>query len=235
MNVKALQEAIISGDLPAVQEIVDQNPSLVNEDDEYAWRPIFHAGLRRHLDIVRYLINQGADLSTHDGYVMHYAGEVPNNKEVVSLLVQYGGLDAHTEPASPIARQFIHAVFLANVQRVHAMLRTHSDLVHERFARRDTALHHAARNGDMDMVGMLVAHGVDVNAMSEAGHFPLYCAAGHGHVDATRVLVENGADLATTINDQTTSEWLRQYTDEDVQYQACLEVLENASLYGFDV
>jgi hypothetical protein len=34
------------------------------------------------------------------GYVLHYAGEVPNNKEVVSLLLQNGGLDAHLRLAN---------------------------------------------------------------------------------------------------------------------------------------
>jgi len=185
MDAKALQEAVIKGDLNAVMEIIEKDPSLVNQDDEYKWRPIFHAGLRRHYDIMKYLIDQGADLSAHDGYAVHYAGEVPDNKKVLSLLVEYGGLDAHTEPASDVARQFICAVFLANAQRVRAMLREHPELVREGYARGDTALHHAARNGDQEIVEILVENGADVNAMTEPGHFPLYCAAGHGHVETT--------------------------------------------------
>lgn len=58
MDVKTLQEAVTKGDLDAVVGIVEQDPSLVNQDDEYEWRPIFHAGLRRHYDIVKYLIDQ---------------------------------------------------------------------------------------------------------------------------------------------------------------------------------
>ena len=84
---------------------------------------------------------------SHDGYVVHYAGEVPDNKEVVSLLVAYGGLDAHTNPSTELARQFIYADFLANVPRVSAMLSDNAGLSRERYARGDTALHHAARNG----------------------------------------------------------------------------------------
>ena len=34
-----------------------------------------HAGLRRHYDVVKYLIDCGADLAAHDGYAIHYAGE----------------------------------------------------------------------------------------------------------------------------------------------------------------
>ena len=176
---------------------------------------------------MKYLIDCGADLAAHDGYAMHYAGEVPNNKEVVSLLITYGGLDAHTQPASEIARQFIYAVFLANVERVSAMLRDNSELVEERYARGDTALHHATRNGDLEIVKQLVSSGADVNAVADQGHFPLYCAAGHGHAETTQYLVENGADLQTRLSDgKTVIEWLKQYADHDHRLKSTLEVLE---------
>ena len=201
MELVSIHDAAASGDLGAVKKILEQDPQVVNQDDEHDWRPIFHAGLRRHYDVVKYLIDCGAELAAHDGYVMHYAGEVPDNKEVVSLLVAYGGLDAHTKPSGETARQFIYAVFLANVTRVNAMLSDNSQLAQQRYARGDTALHHAARNGDLEIVEQLVSYGADVNAMSDHGQFPPYCAAGHGHVETTRYLVENGADLQVRLND----------------------------------
>ena len=218
-------------DLDAVKAILEQDPGKVNQDDQYEWRPIFHAGLRRHYDVVKYLIDRGADLAAHDGYVIHYAGDcgaVPNNKEVVSLLIAYGGLDAHTKPSNEIARQFIYAVFLANVERVNAMLRDNSGLVEERYARGDTALHHATRNGDLEIVKQLVSSGADVNAIADQGHFPLYCAAGHGHVETTQYLIENGADLQARLTDgKTVTEWLKQYADHDRRLKSTLDVLEN--------
>ena len=194
MELGSIHDAAANGDLNVVKKIVEQDPRLVNQDDKYEWRPIFHAGLRRHYDVVKYLIDCGADLSAHDGYAIHYAGEVPDNKEVVSLLVAYGGLDAHVEPSSEAARQFIYAVFLANVQRVNAMLRDNSKLVHERYARGDTALHHATRNGDLEIVEQLVSSGADVNVTSDHTHFPLYCAAGHGHVETCLLYTSDAAD-----------------------------------------
>ncbi len=152
---------------------------------------------------------------------------MPDNKDIVSLLVAYGGLDAHTKPGSEVARQFIYSVFLANVQRVGAMLRADSRLAHERYARGDTALHHACRNGDLDIVRKLVAYGADVNATSDNGHFPLYCAAGHGHAETTRFLLSSGVDPEAAMADgKTVAEWLRQYADHDPRLKACLAVLE---------
>jgi ankyrin repeat protein len=227
MELGSIHDAAANGDLDTVKKILEQNPSLVNQDDQYEWRPIFHAGLRRRYDVVKYLIDCGADLAAHDGYVIHYAGEVPNNKEVVSLLIAYGGLDAHTKPSSEIARQFIYAVFLANVGRVNAMLRDNPKLVQERYARGDTALHHATRNGDLEIVEQLVGAGADVNGTTDNGHFPLYCAAGHGHVETTRYLVENGADLQARLAEgKTVTEWLKQYADNDRRLKSTLDVLE---------
>ena len=227
MELGSIHDAAAGGDLDLVKKILEQDPSLVNQDDQYEWRPIFHAGLRRHYDVVKYLIDCGADLAAHDGYVIHYAGEIPNNKEVVSLLIAYGGLDAHAKPSSETARQFIYAVFLDNVERVNAMLRDNPELVEERYARGDTALHHAARNGDLEIVKQLVDNGSDVNAIADQGHFPLYCAAGHGHVETTRYLVEKGADLQARLSDgKTVIEWLKQYADSDRRFKTCLDVLE---------
>lgn len=227
MALDSIHEAAAQGDLEAVKAILEQDPGQVNQDDQYEWRPIFHAGLKRHYDVVKYLIDCGADLAAHDGYVIHYAGQVRDNKEVISLLVEYGGLDAHTKPSSEIARQFIYAVFLVNVERVSALLRDNSALVQERYARGDTALHHATRNGDLEIVKQLVSRGADVNAIADQGHFPLYCAAGHGHVETTRYLVEQGADLQTRLSDgKTVTEWLKQYADHDRRLRSTLEVLE---------
>ena len=100
-------------------------------------------------------------------------------------------------------------------------------LVQERYARGDTALHHATRNGDLEIVKQLVNKGADVNVVADQGHFPLYCAAGHGHVETTRYLVEQGADLQTRLSDgKTVTEWLRQYADHDRRLKSTLEVLE---------
>ena len=228
MEIGSIHDAAASGDLDVVKKLVEHDPQLVNQDDQYDWRPIFHAGLRRHYDVVKYLIDCGADLAAHDGYALHYAGEIPDNKEVVSLLVAYGGLDAHAKPSTELARQFIYAVFLANMPRVRAMLGDNPELAQERYARGDTALHHAARNGDIEIVEQLVFCGADVNARSDHGHFPLYCAAGHGHLETTRYLMENGADLGARLDDgKTVPEWLRQFADHDRRFKACLDLLEN--------
>ena len=85
MELGSIHDAAANGDLDAVKKIVEQAPRLINQDDKYEWHPIFHAGLRRHYDVVKYLIDCGADLAAHDGYTIHYAGEVPDSDSTHSL------------------------------------------------------------------------------------------------------------------------------------------------------
>lgn len=210
MPEASIHEACGRGDIDTVRALIAANPTLVDADDEHGWRPIFHAGLWRREPVVRLLIEAGADVAAHDGYVLHYAGEVPNNKAIVSLLLQYGALDAHVRPADDLSRQLLAAVFLGDAARVRAMLAMHADLATCSDGRGDQPIHHAARNGDLEVVRALIDHGADVKARNPRGHTVLYCAGGHGHLDTLRLLIDCGAGSDAPALMQ----WLAQYPND---------------------
>jgi len=54
-------------------------------------------------------------------------------------------------------------------------------------------LHHAALNGDLDLVKLLVDNRADVNAASVTGYAPLHLAMAGGYQDVARLLLERGA------------------------------------------
>lgn len=226
MPETSIHEACRRGDVDAVRALIAADPAAVDADDEHAWRPIFHAGLWRRESVVRLLIEAGADLAAHDGYVLHYAGEVPNNKAIVALLVQYGALEAHVRPTDDLSRQFLAAVFLADALRVRSLLGRHPHLATATDGRGDQPIHHAARNGDTDVVRLLIEHGADVNAKNARGHTVLYCAGGHGHLETLQLLLNEGADCDATLthDGKTLSEWLAQYPN-DPRYTPIAEAL----------
>ena len=212
----SIHDACRTGDLDTVRKLVASDPALVDVDDQHQWRPIFHAALERHIDVVRFLIESGADLAAHDGYVLHYAGEVPDNKDIVGLLVTYGALDAHVRPKDDLSRQFLASLFLGDHVRVRSMLNRHPQLATAADGRGDYPIHHAARNGDIRIVLSLIDHNADVNAENERGHTVLYCAGGHGHFETVRMLLQNNADptVRFTKDGKTLIEWLAQYPDD---------------------
>ena len=222
----SIHEACRQGDIDTVQAWLTADPSIVDADDEHGWRPIFHAALWRHERIVRLLLAAGADLAAHDGYVLHYGGEVPDNKAIVSLLVQYGSLDSHVRPTDDLSRQFLAAVFLGDTSRVHSLLGRHPHLAVAVDGRGDQPIHHAARNGDTEIVRLLISFGADVNATNSRGHTVLYCAGGHGHLGTLQLLLDSGADCDTKFTDdgRTLLEWLAQYPD-DYRYGPIVDAL----------
>lgn len=211
-----IHQASGAGDLEAVRRFVADDPAVVDADDEHRWRPVFHAALWRRADVVRFLIASGADLAAHDGDVLHYAAEVPNNGEIVGLLVAHGALDPHVRPTDDLSRQLLAAVFLGDEPRVAALLGRHPDLATRTDGRGNQPIHHAARNGETEIVRRLVEHGADVNATTARDHTVLYCAGGHGHLETVQLLLDHGADPNARFSDQkvTLLEWLAQYPDD---------------------
>jgi ankyrin repeat protein len=224
MAETSIHEACRRGDVDAVRALIAADPAVVDADDEHGWRPVFHAGLYRHEQVVRLLIEAGADLAAHDGYVLHYAGEVPDNKAIVSLLVQYGTLDAHVPPADNLSRQFLAAVFLADTARVSSLLRRHPHLATALDGRGDQPIHHAARNGDTEIVRLLIEHGAKVSAKNTREHTVLYCAGGHGHLDTLRLLLNKAAGNELAHDVEALLEWLGEYP-EDTRYAPITEAL----------
>ncbi|MAE66389.1 MAG: hypothetical protein CMJ18_19130, partial [Phycisphaeraceae bacterium] len=131
MTDATIHSACARGDIDRVRGLIAADPAVVDADDEHQWRPIFHAALWRHVDVVRLLIESGADISAHDGYVLHYGAEVPDNKAIVTMLVQHGALEAHVRPTSDLSRQFLVALYFGQTQRVKAMLSRHPHLATE--------------------------------------------------------------------------------------------------------
>jgi len=215
-EASSIHEACGRGDLDRVRQLIAADPALVDADDEHGWRPVFHAGLWKQERVVRFLIEAGADLAAHDGYVCHYAGEVPGNKAIVALLVQYGALDAHVRPPDDLSRQFLAAVFLADASRVRALLARHPQLATAQDGRGDQPIHHAARNGDTEIVRLLLDHGASANVTNTRGHTVLYCAGGHAHLETLELLLERGADpLAKfTADGKALLDWLAQYPND---------------------
>ena len=209
-----------------MRALIASDPACVDADDEHGWRPICHVGLWWREPVVRLLIEAGADLAAHDGYVMHYAGEVPNNNAIVTLLIQYGALDAHVRPTDDLSRQFLAAVFLADIARAGALLGRLPHLATACDGRGDQPIHHAASNGDTEIVRLLIRHGASVTARNPRGHTVLYCAGGHGHVGTVQLLLEEGGDGDGSFADdvQSLMEWLAQYPD-DVRFIPVLHTL----------
>jgi ankyrin repeat protein len=92
-----IHDAARSGDLEKVKTLLKHDPSLVSlRENEYGDTPLHLAALAGHLDVVRVLIDNKADVNAKnkEGYTpLHLASEM-DYTEVVDFLRQNGGQDA---------------------------------------------------------------------------------------------------------------------------------------------
>jgi len=94
-------------------------------------------------------------------------------------------------------RQWMVRAAQADYHTMVKMLRDDSKLAkHRDFVTGYTALHWAAKHGNMDLVKLLAGnYGVPVNVKSHGGYTPLHMACQHGHQDIFEILVKAyGAD-----------------------------------------
>jgi Ankyrin repeats (3 copies)/Ankyrin repeats (many copies) len=59
----------------------------------------------------------------------------------------------------------------------------------------ETALHHAAAYGFVQITKALLDKGADINELSDSGSSPLYCAIEEGNTDTVELLIKRGADV----------------------------------------
>ena len=59
--------------------------------------------------------------------------------------------------------------------------------------KRTNALHVAAKNGNIEMIKLVLPH-FDINSIDESGETPLILAAAHGKYAAVQMLIQNAAD-----------------------------------------
>lgn len=79
--------------------------------------------------------------------------------------------------------------------RVDDLLKDQPKLITAKDRHTLSALHHAARNGHVEVAKVLLQRGADPNVEALGGLVPIYMAAASGHLAVVRELVAAGADV----------------------------------------
>ncbi|KAK1240317.1 hypothetical protein MKX08_007759, partial [Trichoderma sp. CBMAI-0020] len=168
---------------------------LPNDENE---TPLYRACCWGHTDVVRSLLDNGADCNKHcteDCTPLHIAAYWRNSNVVRLLLdkaADYDAMDDYQSTPIILAADQGHADVTAMLIEVGAAV----DVVN---SMRSTALHCAARRGHLDCVQLLIEKGhADYSLLPKDGQMPLHLAAAEGHVDVVKYLLEKGAQLSVT-------------------------------------
>jgi ankyrin repeat protein len=188
----ALGRAIIvegakRGDLEEVRRLVQRGRGLV--DAVYRdMSPLIAAARNGHVEVVRYLLDEGADINLRPGGLtgLSYAC-LEGRLQVVALLLACG---ARTTPSGGGWTPLIYAAREGHTGIVELLLAHREGEQLERQLNHDrwTALHFACYNGHASVVRALLGAGADPHVVDSGGRTPLSYAVLTGHAECVALL-----------------------------------------------
>lgn len=184
---KTLMDAAESGDAGATQELLKLGRENLNSADERHWTPLIAAAFKGYDQIVRLLLEHGADTSAQDksGYTaLHWAAYNGQSRTVRLLLQEHANINARSHSGwTPL----MHASASGHLAVVILLLDRGAEI---NLASQDgaTALTKAAANDHVEIVKHLLNHGADPTMELKDGSTAYSLATKNGHSDVVMVL-----------------------------------------------
>jgi ankyrin repeat protein len=217
--MKQFFDAIHSGDVSAVQALLDQNPELVRITNESGVPALTEAVYRRQPEIVAVLENRGAKTDlfsasmlgraeslrdtlaaapdgvnsfSPDGWTPLHLATFFGQRECVELLLN-AGAKVNERSTNAMQNMPLHAAAAGRHAEIVRLLLERGAWVNARQHGGWTALHAAAQNGDTTLVELLIAAGADVKARADNNQNALDLALTKGHQQMVEMLEHYGA------------------------------------------
>ena len=164
-----LYYASLCGFRDLAEHIIVEHPDQVNAIGGRNYTPLAAALHKRHFKVADLLHQHGA------------AVDVPGDEGRTPLIVAsgFGSMDARID----VVRWLLD-------HGADADMESQSDLLW-------TPIMLAAVNGYLEVVRILLEHGVHINAASKHGYTSLSQSTYYGHVETVRLLLHHGADIGT--------------------------------------
>ena len=191
-------------------------PQEGDEDNDTA---LMKAAGQGHIEVVRFLVEQGAHLNIRNRQEQNALmfAAAGGHLAVLVFLIDSGAdarnpfdlfYDYRAGPQDPL----MWAAYNGHLDVVKLLLE-HAKLINDNIARAWAALGWAAYRGHLDIVHFLVEYGVDINTYPQSFDFEygptaLMLAAYGGQLEVVRFLLENEADIHIR-----TGNWLSVQTD----------------------
>jgi ankyrin repeat protein len=167
--LQRLHTAAFDGNLPAVKQLVeggvDVNGILVHDEVRQFGTPLAQAVRGRHIDIVAYLMANGASLSVKNGidsHMLHYAAKC-GFVEAMEYFIRWR--DVSPSLVCTLNQSALHlACRSGHLNVVEYLVTNHGGLNARAKTRYQTPLHVAAHVGPAVVLKFLVDSGADVGA-----------------------------------------------------------------------
>lgn len=190
---RKLLAAAEKGSTDLVKDLLSSG-AQVDATNEDGWTPLHFAAFYDHTDIVRLLLDRGADanaVTSKDRRTPLHCAAVRGNEDTVMQL-----LDAGADPNAGNINGYtpLHNAALNGHTVTAGLLLDGGADANARDEDEDTPLHNAARGNRLMTAELLLQRGAEVDLEGLDGWTPLSHAAYNKNRDMARLLILNGAD-----------------------------------------
>jgi ankyrin repeat protein len=180
--------AIQNGEKHTVEQMLDQDPGLVDARNEQGISALLIATYYGESAIAALLIDRGANL---DIYEAAATGSLARLRELTT---------AHPELINSFGRDGFHplglAAFFGHTQAVAYLVESGADVnLHSNNSQNVSPLIAASARQNMDSARLLVSRGADVNARQIHDFTALHNAAQNGQIEMAELLLAHGAEI----------------------------------------
>jgi ankyrin repeat protein len=233
MSFQDIKKAIKKDKLKAVKKLVEADPAIVNIQNSDGETPLFVAVHEEHPEIVTYLIENGADVnhkSTKDGWTVLHIACFLKNAEIVNILLD-NNVDINVTSntgATPLYLVCEHGSHNEmSIDIIYDLILAAEELgvlaeyINKKEEHGYFPLYVACKNGDNDIVELLLEKGANLEEKNEQRQTALIIAIQENqeksHLEVIETLLKAGADLLYTDNTgHTALDWAQQNDDDDV-------------------
>lgn len=183
-------------DFATVRATISENPLFINCQPAGRWSALHQASEAGDEATVRFLLEKGASINvrTKDGKTPIDVAANPTIKSLLTSPGSAGGMDVDDIVFPSVSEQhsFLDAAKHYAWETVVAMVKKDGNFVNVQPSGRWSALHHAAKEDNLEMVKFLLERGANIEVKTSDGQTPL-ALANNAHVKAALGGVASGS------------------------------------------
>ena len=247
LPLKQFFDAIGIGDIDRVKTLSTKTPKLVNFITDTGTTPLHVAAGMGEVEIVKYLILEGARVEAKDKHLvtpLHMAATNSKCNGTIQLLLDSGAdINAvdqwHRTPLELAITQITPSATILHmtnfngdvllpvgqkeqqVNTVGALLSNGANPNTIMSITKNPIIIYAVSTGEEGLVEVVLNHGADVNMEAKDGLTSLHLAAIQGHEAIALLLIKGGANLDTKTDKGATPIWMAKYN----KHQNIVELL----------